>query len=256
MHKTGDGSGIAQLRIDRSRGRDQFVDHHDVKYGGQLPIWVLTDVLDFAHMQTPRCKSVVVATRGRSSCLGGGPIFIPPRVPGMIANTCPDPTFIQSPAFGALLALLGTLITLGGTLLVANRTRGQQRKESLREALQAVLRQRHSLADNQERLYRPAFERLQARSITVDEFYEARDPYYDQCKELQLATATVRLFTKDADTGSARDQVDAICRDRLGDPITYGGREDGGTDQRTELKNATASAFDALQSAAQRILAA
>ena len=89
-------------------------------------------------------------------------------------------------------------------------------------------------------MYRAAFERLQARSITVDEFYEARDPYYDQCKELQLATATIRLFTKDADAGSALDQVDAICRGRLGDPTTYGGRE----------------AFDALQSAAQRILAA
>jgi abortive infection bacteriophage resistance protein len=42
--------GTAQLRVDRSRGRDQFVDHHDVKYGGQLPIWVLTDVLDFADI--------------------------------------------------------------------------------------------------------------------------------------------------------------------------------------------------------------
>lgn len=26
------------LRVGRSRGRDQFVDHHDLKYGGQLPI--------------------------------------------------------------------------------------------------------------------------------------------------------------------------------------------------------------------------
>ncbi|HEY5857612.1 MAG TPA: Abi family protein [Aldersonia sp.] len=40
----------AQRRIDRARGRDQFVDHHYDKYGGKLPIWVLTDVLDFADI--------------------------------------------------------------------------------------------------------------------------------------------------------------------------------------------------------------
>ncbi|WP_082080518.1 Abi family protein [Williamsia herbipolensis] len=40
----------ARGRIARSRGRDAFVDHHFTKYGGQLPIWVLTDVLDFADL--------------------------------------------------------------------------------------------------------------------------------------------------------------------------------------------------------------
>lgn len=40
----------AQRRIDRARGRDEFVDHHDIVYGGNLPIWVLTDVLDFADL--------------------------------------------------------------------------------------------------------------------------------------------------------------------------------------------------------------
>ncbi|MBT0566891.1 Abi family protein [Williamsia sp. CHRR-6] len=40
----------ADGRVARARGRDNFVDHHDVKYGGQLPIWVLTDVLDFADI--------------------------------------------------------------------------------------------------------------------------------------------------------------------------------------------------------------
>lgn len=40
----------ATHRIDRARGRDQFVDHHDTIYGGQLPIWVLTDVLDFSDL--------------------------------------------------------------------------------------------------------------------------------------------------------------------------------------------------------------
>lgn len=41
---------IAQRRVDRARGRDEFVDHHDAVYGGQLPIWVLTDVLDFSDL--------------------------------------------------------------------------------------------------------------------------------------------------------------------------------------------------------------
>ena len=40
----------ASHRVDRARGRDQFVDHHDTNYGGQLPIWVLTDVLDFSDL--------------------------------------------------------------------------------------------------------------------------------------------------------------------------------------------------------------
>ncbi|ETZ55255.1 Abi family protein [Mycobacterium avium subsp. hominissuis] len=42
--------GIAQRRVDRARGRDECIDHHDTVYGGQLPIWVLTDVLDFSDL--------------------------------------------------------------------------------------------------------------------------------------------------------------------------------------------------------------
>jgi abortive infection bacteriophage resistance protein len=40
----------AQARVDRARGRDEFVDHHYAVYGGKLPIWVLTDVLDFSDL--------------------------------------------------------------------------------------------------------------------------------------------------------------------------------------------------------------
>lgn len=40
----------AQRRVSRARDRDEFVDHHDAVYGGQLPIWVLTDVLDFSDL--------------------------------------------------------------------------------------------------------------------------------------------------------------------------------------------------------------
>lgn len=40
----------AERRIERSRGRDAFVDHHDAVYGGDLPVWVLTDVLDFSDI--------------------------------------------------------------------------------------------------------------------------------------------------------------------------------------------------------------
>lgn len=40
----------ANRRITRATGRDQFVDHHIANYGGQLPIWVLTDILDFADI--------------------------------------------------------------------------------------------------------------------------------------------------------------------------------------------------------------
>lgn len=39
-----------QGRIGRARGRDEFVDHHVAVYGGQLPVWVLTDVLDFSDL--------------------------------------------------------------------------------------------------------------------------------------------------------------------------------------------------------------
>jgi abortive infection bacteriophage resistance protein len=42
--------GTAQGRVERARGRDEFVDHHYAVYGGPLPIWVLTDVLDFSDL--------------------------------------------------------------------------------------------------------------------------------------------------------------------------------------------------------------
>ncbi len=37
-------------RINRARGRDEFVDHHYSNYDGQIPIWVLTDLLDFSDL--------------------------------------------------------------------------------------------------------------------------------------------------------------------------------------------------------------
>lgn len=40
----------AQGRVQRARGRDEFVDHHYAIYRGKLPIWVLTDVLDFSDL--------------------------------------------------------------------------------------------------------------------------------------------------------------------------------------------------------------
>lgn len=42
--------GTAQRRINRARGRDETVDHHDKYYGGDIPIWVLTDLLDFSDL--------------------------------------------------------------------------------------------------------------------------------------------------------------------------------------------------------------
>lgn len=40
----------AKRRIDRARGRDETIDHHDQHYGGEIPIWVLTDLLDFSDL--------------------------------------------------------------------------------------------------------------------------------------------------------------------------------------------------------------
>ena len=40
----------AQGRARRARGRDDAVDHHYIHYGGDLPIWVLTDLLDFSDL--------------------------------------------------------------------------------------------------------------------------------------------------------------------------------------------------------------
>lgn len=40
----------AQRRIDRSRRRNDAVKHHDDHYAGKLPIWVLSEVLDFADV--------------------------------------------------------------------------------------------------------------------------------------------------------------------------------------------------------------
>ncbi len=37
-------------RITRARGRDEFVDHHYSNYAGRIPIWGLTDILDFSDL--------------------------------------------------------------------------------------------------------------------------------------------------------------------------------------------------------------
>lgn len=37
-------------RVDRARSRSEAIKHHDAKYDGALPIWVLTEVLDFADV--------------------------------------------------------------------------------------------------------------------------------------------------------------------------------------------------------------
>lgn len=40
----------AKGRIARARGRDATVDHHDNAYAGDVPLWVLTDLLDFSDV--------------------------------------------------------------------------------------------------------------------------------------------------------------------------------------------------------------
>lgn len=40
----------AKRRISRARGADASVDHHDENYGGEIPLWVLTDLLDFSDV--------------------------------------------------------------------------------------------------------------------------------------------------------------------------------------------------------------
>lgn len=40
----------ARRRADRAKGHSEPIRHHDQKYGGKLPIWVLTEVLDFADV--------------------------------------------------------------------------------------------------------------------------------------------------------------------------------------------------------------
>lgn len=45
-----DWLSTARRRVERGRGRDEFVDHHYAFYGGNLPVWVLTDVLDFSDL--------------------------------------------------------------------------------------------------------------------------------------------------------------------------------------------------------------
>ena len=37
-------------RVERARKRSEAIKHHDAKYDGSLPIWVLTEVLDFADV--------------------------------------------------------------------------------------------------------------------------------------------------------------------------------------------------------------
>lgn len=43
-------SAAARIRVERSRRRSEPIRHHEEKYDGELPIWVLTEVLDFADV--------------------------------------------------------------------------------------------------------------------------------------------------------------------------------------------------------------
>lgn len=40
----------ARIRADRARRHSEPIRHHEAKYGGELPVWVLTEVLDFADV--------------------------------------------------------------------------------------------------------------------------------------------------------------------------------------------------------------
>lgn len=40
----------ARLRVDRARRHSDPIRHHEAEYAGELPIWVLTEVLDFADV--------------------------------------------------------------------------------------------------------------------------------------------------------------------------------------------------------------
>ncbi|MDV6310012.1 Abi family protein [Gordonia amicalis] len=42
--------GTVTRRADRAKRRDPFIAHHFTNYQGQIPIWVLTEVLDFADI--------------------------------------------------------------------------------------------------------------------------------------------------------------------------------------------------------------
>lgn len=57
--------GLAERRADRARRHNDSIRHHDSRYGGELPIWVLVDVLDlsdasrlFAGMESRDQRSV------------------------------------------------------------------------------------------------------------------------------------------------------------------------------------------------------
>jgi abortive infection bacteriophage resistance protein len=39
-----------QKRVDRARRHNEAIKHYDRKYSGELPIWVLTEVLDFSDL--------------------------------------------------------------------------------------------------------------------------------------------------------------------------------------------------------------
>lgn len=41
---------MARIRADRARRHSEPIRHHEAKYRGELPIWVLTEVLDFADV--------------------------------------------------------------------------------------------------------------------------------------------------------------------------------------------------------------
>lgn len=48
----------ARMRTDRARRHSEPIRHHEAKYNGELPIWVLTEVLDFADV-SKRCDGLL-----------------------------------------------------------------------------------------------------------------------------------------------------------------------------------------------------
>lgn len=58
----------ARTRVDRARRHSKSTRHHEAKYGGELPIWVLIEVLDFADVSKlydglPARKQWMIAER-------------------------------------------------------------------------------------------------------------------------------------------------------------------------------------------------
>lgn len=166
--------------------------------------------------------------------------------------------FLESSAFGALIALLAVPVTAWVTVWVTKRTEKADLQNRLRDALEAVVTMRESVSQTQRSLYREAIEYSTGppQGGPPEAFFDAKAAYYTLCSELLNAIRRIRLLTLDAAILQPLTELETICSEDSRQGIVHFSGRDDSTETWNALRNRTTKAFDDLEHAGNEAVAA